>query len=88
MINKVSSHFIPGAKPQAEIRYKLISGGDEELERLLEQLTGTEEAMLNINPTRNYNNAQIKCEVHHETIMRDTNYEALWTRTITLDVRN
>jgi len=83
----ISKCIARGAKPQAEIRYKLISGGDEELERLLEQLTGTEEAMLNINPTRNYNNAQIKCEVHHETIMRDTNYEALWTRTITLDVR-
>ena len=79
---------MPGAKPQAEIRYKLISGGNEELTRLLEQLTGTEEAMLNLNPNRNYNNAQIKCEVHHETIMQDADYETLWTRTITLDVRN
>jgi len=83
----ISKCIARGAKPQAEIRYKLISGGNEELTRLLEQLTGTEEAMLNLNPNRNYNNAQIKCEVHHETIMGDADYETLWTRTITLDVR-
>ena len=78
---------MPGAKPQAEIRYRLISGGNSELKQMLETLTGTEEAMLNLNPTRYYHGAEIKCEVIHETIMQDIDYETKWTETIKLDVR-
>ena len=54
---------------------------------MLETLTGTEEAMLNLNPTRYYHGAEIKCEVIHETIMQDIDYETKWTETIKLDVR-
>ena len=80
--------IITGAKPQAEIRYTLVEGGDNALIQELEKLTGTEEAMLSIKPTRYYNDAVIRCEVVHETIMQDDDYQNVWTKTISLDVRN
>ena len=81
------SHFILGAKPKAEIKYSLVSGGNKELERVLETLSGTEQASLILSPTPYYHGAEVKCEVIHETIMQDVDYETKWTKTIILDVR-
>merc|ERR1719383_358081 len=83
----ISKCIARGAKPQAEIRYTLVEGGDNALIQELEKLTGTEEAMLSIKPTRYYNDAVIRCEVVHETIMQDDDYQNVWTKTISLDVR-